>query len=312
MRACLLCLALLLAPVSARAQLALPGAVAPTPEGQTMTPPASPSTAPRNTQSPGSGPAKRSKPPAESAIVGQTLSLNGTRGALVIEKDGGDLRVTRLVLTGAKVSHPNQSCEVAMGEDGPIKLKPLGVPDGVARFELQSSACPLLIDLLGGALRVSAPYGACVFPQADCRADVAGIWGPSGGSFSDAQIKTFERERAGLEKSVQARFRELLAKFKKKPDLAKPLVKEQADFGAARSKACRDYEKEETHGFCALRLTEARDLSLQARLADAHDSKSKDDKSGKAAKEARKPSPRRSAAPKASPGAPPPPAPGLY
>jgi len=275
MRAYLLLLALLL-PVSAQAQLALPGAVAtPTPEGQTMAAP-KPS-APRKPRE-ASGPAIKPKPPAETTVLGQTFGLNGTRGALVLDKDGAELRVTRLVLSGGKVSHPNQSCEVSMGDDGPLKLKGLGAPDGVNRFELQSSACPMLIDLLGGALRVTTPFGACVFLAADCRADVAGVWGPPGASFNDSQIKTLDRERAGLDKSAQARFRDLLAKYKQQPDMAKQLVKDQVDFGATRAQTCRDYDKEETHGFCALRLTEARDLALQARLADSGEVKDKKDK----------------------------------
>ncbi|MBB4197247.1 hypothetical protein CCR94_14545 [Rhodoblastus sphagnicola] len=311
MRAFLLIFALVLAPLSAQAQLALPGAVAPTPEGESMAPP-KPHAAPRKTE--GAGPVSRPKPPAESAILGQTLSLNGTRGVLTVEKTGDDLRVTRLVLAGAKVSHPNQSCEVAMGDDGPITLKALGAPDGATRYELQSSVCPMLLDLLGGALRVSTPFGACVFMQADCRADVSGLWGPPAASFSESQIKTFERERAGLEKSTQARFRDLLNKFKKKPDLARLLVKDQADFGASRSKTCRDYDKEETHGFCALRLTEARDLALHARLAD--DAGDRKAEKGAAEKNTRKAAPRKpAAAPRPTtlaPAAAPTAQPGLY
>jgi len=277
-------LASMAAPAPARAQLALPGAVeAPTAQGQTLAPP-TPHKAPRADPT-GLGPAIRPKPPTESAVLGQTLSLDGARGAIVIEKNDGALAVTRLLLTGAKISQPNQTCSVAMGEDGPIKLTPLGAPEGATRFELDSSACPLQLDLLGGALRVSTPFGACAFTQADCRADVAGLWGPPGASFSASQVKTFERERAGLEKSLQARFRELVKAFKKKPDLAGQAVKAQADFAASRAQTCRDYDKEEVHGFCALRLAEARDLALQARLADARDelAKTKADKARKQA-----------------------------
>jgi hypothetical protein len=315
MRPFLIVLALTLAtPQWARAQMALPGAVAaPTPEGEAVAPPPAEHAAPRKrSQSSGLGLAIRPKPPVESAVTGQALSLNGTRGTLLIEKGDGELRVTKLVLPGARISHPNQSCELAMGEDGPIKLKPLGTPLGVQSFELQSSACPLVLDLLGGAFHVGAPPGACTFTQADCRADFEGVWGPGGGSFSDGQIKTFERERAGLERSVQTRFRELLHKFKKKPDLAKALVKDQAAFAAIRSRTCRDYEREEAHGFCALRLTEARDFALQAKLADFTDGKDtkgrKEPKGGKPVKEARKPGvrPGPHRAPPQAPATPPP------
>lgn len=295
MRAChllLLALLVLLTPVAASAQLALPGAVStPTPEGQALAPPKPAAAAkPREHFAP-----VKPKPPAESAVLGQTFGLNGVRGALSLDKDGGELRVTRLVLSGAKVSHPNQSCEVSMGDDGPIRLKALGAPEGANRFELESSVCPMLIDLLGGALRVTTPFGACAFFAADCRADVAGLWGPPGSAFSDGQIKNFERERAGLEKSAQARFRALLDRYKKQPDQAKELVKDQADFSSTRARTCRDYDKEETHGFCALRLTEARDLALQTRIAEAGE-----DKERKAEVKKRK-APRPTAAPAPAP-----------
>ena len=301
MRACLLLLALLI-PVSASAQLALPGAVAaPTPEGHATAPPKAAAPADRK---PREFLPVKPKPPAEGAVLGQTFGLNGTRGALVLDKEAGELRVTRFVLSGAKVSHPNQSCEVSMGDDGPLKLKAMGAPEGANRYELQSTACPMVIDLLGGALRVTTPFGACVFFEADCRADVAGLWGPAGSSFGDSQAKTLDRERAGLEKSAQARFRALLARYKKQPEIASQLVKDQADFGAARAQTCRDYDREEAHGFCALRLTEARDLSLQARIAEAGE-----DKDAKAAKKRVKPpAPRPAATPSPAPA----PQPGVY
>ena len=245
----------------------LPGAVgAPTPAGQSLAPPA-PRSGPSQAGGVYSGHFSAARPPSVDSIVDKPFSLAGVRGLLQIEKSGTDLRVSQLTVAGGKISRPNQTCEVSMGAEGPIGLKPLGAPDGVQRYELDSSACALQFDVLSGALRARSPNGACSFPQADCRVDPSGLWGPAGGSFSDTQIKSIEKERGALENAVRSHFRTLLSKYKKDKPAAQAAIKEQAGFSSERSQTCRDYDREEAVGFCALRLTEARDFHLQARLA---------------------------------------------
>jgi hypothetical protein len=267
-----LSLALIWASASS-AQMALPGAVAPTPAGQAVAPP---KVAPAAKKRPSDGAVETdrhfapAKPPGVEAVVGKTFGLSGSRGALALEKTGSDLQASRLTLVGDKISQPNQACEVSMGGDGPVKLKPLGAPDGLWRFELDSTACPLQFDVLSGALRATSPAGACTFAQADCRVDGAGLWGPPGSSFSDADAKALEKERATLEKSLRAHFRGLLARLKKDKPATQAAVKEQAAANSQRAQVCRDYDRDDAQGFCALRLTEARDLQLQARLAAAN------------------------------------------
>jgi hypothetical protein len=207
------------------------------------------------------------KPPTVEAVIGKSLGLAGSRGALTVEKSGADLRLSRLTLAGDKISQPNQACEVAMGGDEKLTLKSLGAPDGVLRYELDSSACPLQFEFLNGALRATSPAGACSFAQADCRVDGAGLWGPPGSSFGEAEAKTIERERAAAEKSVRAHFRSLLARLKKDKLAIQAAVKEQAGFSSQRAQTCRDYDRDDAQGFCSLRLTEARDFRLQMRLA---------------------------------------------
>lgn len=259
-------LVLIFTAAPSRAQMQLPGAVAPTPAGQSLAPPSS-QAGPSKAGGGYSGHFSAAKPPSLESIVDKPFSLGGVRGSLQVEKSGTDLRVSQLTVSGGKISRPNQSCEVSMGAEEPIRLKPLGAPDGVQRFELDSTACPLQFDVLSGALRARSPNGACSFPQADCRADPSGLWGPAGSSFSDAQIKSIEKERGGLENAVRAHFRTLLSKYKKDKPAAEAAIKEQAGFSSERAQICRDYDREEAVGFCALRLTEARDFSLQARLA---------------------------------------------
>jgi len=215
-------------------------------------------------------------------VIGKPLGLAGSRGALTVETSGADLRLSRLTLTGDKISQPNQACEVVMGGDEQLKLNPLGAPDGVLRYALDSSACPLQFDFLNGALRATSPSGACSFAQADCRVDGAGLWGPPGSTFGEAEAKTIEHDRATAEKNVRAHFRSLLARLKKDKPAIQAAVREQAGFSSQRAQTCRDYDRDDAQGFCALRLTEARDFRLQTRLAATNDSAS-DKKSGKKA-----------------------------
>lgn len=295
MRSLLLISALVLiaATPAARAQLQLPGAVgAPTPAGQTIAPPAPRAEGPSGGTY--SGHFSAARPPGVDSVVDRTFSLSGARGSLQIEKSGAGLRVARLTAVGDKISRPNQSCEVSMGAERPIELKPLGAPDGVLRFALDSSACPLQFDVLNGALRARSPNGACAFAEADCRIDASGLWGPSGGGFSDAQIKSFEKERGAVENAMRGHFRTLLDKFKKDKPAAQAAIKEQAGFSSERAQVCRDYDREDSAGFCALRLTEEQDFRLQARLASD---------SGAARPEKKKP-PRPKPAKPAAPAAP--------
>jgi hypothetical protein len=270
---------LILPPTASLAQMVLPGAVsAPTPVGQPGATPSqkSPGGKPKG-EAGGAAAVDRhfvtAKPPAVETVVGKPFSLSGSRGALLVEKSGADLRLSRLALTGDKISQPNQPCEVTMGGAESLALKPLGSPDGVLRFELDSSACPVQFDVLNGALRAASAAGACSFVQADCRADAAGLWGPPGDSFGEPQAKSIERERTTLENNVRAHFRSLLSKYKKDKPALRAAVMEQAAFSASRSQTCRDYDREDAHGFCALRLTEARDYRLQTHLAEGNAAK---------------------------------------
>ena len=74
---------------------------------------------------------------------------------------------------------------------------------------------------------------------------------------------------------------------------AADLVRDQNGFAAQRDELCRDYAKESLHGYCALRVTEARTALLQTRLDELSPAtaskttseKSKKAKSRKSAKE---------------------------
>jgi hypothetical protein len=253
-----LSLLVLLAACPAAAQMVLPGAVAPTAEGAVAAPPSL-------------GPAKPAIPPVmrapgESAIAGRDLQLNGSRGLFTFERADKPLRIGRLVLPGDQASRPGQYCRVEI-EGGKIDLHPVGRVDGLVRYDVDLAVCPFRFDILDGALRVSRPAGAgiCEIREADCRVDPTGLWGPSGGTITGEQVKQLERARAKADADVRAAFKALLVGVKDKAQI-KELASEQAAFSSRRTEACDAYAQEDVHGFCALRFTEARLLSLNARL----------------------------------------------
>ncbi len=270
----LLALILLATTSPAGAQLALPGAVnASTPQGAEA-PPAASALNPKNgsNQPYGSQP-MIVKPPGEATILGQTLSLDGQKGALAIEKSGERLQIVRLTLVGEQISHPNQSCQINIAAERPIALKPLGQPDGLWRYRLEAPACPFTLDVLDGAILAASPGGACSFQQADCRVNPAGLWGPASDSFGPKRIAAIERERSAMENSTRANFRLLSEKFHGNRDAARAAVIEQAAFSSRREEMCRDYDQEGAHGFCALRVTEARNFLLRQRLTSMKSSR---------------------------------------
>ena len=49
---------------------------------------------------------------------------------------------------------------------------------------------------------------------------------------------------------------------------AADLIRDQNGFAGQRDDICRDYAKESVHGYCALRVTEARTVLLETRLSE--------------------------------------------
>lgn len=239
----------------ARAQLLLPGAIQ-------SSPPAG---------NPAGAPAKARpvvlKPPPESTITGLELARDGADGTIAFGgAPGMGLEITHLSLAGEAISHPGEQCRVDVVSDTPIQTVFTGRPDGVSRYEVNIEACPFSFDVLDGAVMISRAPPSCDFSAADCRAAMAGFWGPPGKSFGPDQIKQLERERGLAESSMRAEFRALLANAGKDKAAIKKIAGEQAGFSSERDVTCRNYTGEDVHGFCALRVTQARALALQTAL----------------------------------------------
>jgi len=246
----------LAAPV--RAQMVLPGAVAPSPVGAVQSVPG----------------ASKPKPPViinhiagEEAVVGRPLHLNGRQGTIELIKTTDGLGLAKLLLAGNMISRPGDSCQVDVVSGAPAPLSPRGKPDGVLRFENDMPACSFTLDVLQGAALLKASAEVCTFAAADCKVRPGGMWGPSPASIGPDQINADTRARTGAETSLRASFKSLMERHSNRNE-TRVLASEQAGFSSQREEICRDYAGEDKHGFCATRFTEAKVASLRARLGD--------------------------------------------
>jgi hypothetical protein len=268
-RFCLLscCLvAVALAASEAGAQLMLPGAAPAAPQGATASP-AKPRTAGAGKGSGAS--AKGVKPgaaPGVASLAGRPLLLNGKSGLLQISGDDKTATIDKLQLAGESVSDSSQRCVVDIVGENPIQATSVGRPDGLLRFEADVPACPFSFDILDGAALAPSQITACVFKAADCQTGPGGLWGPDGASLVGDAAK-FAKERAEAEKAMAKAVRAVQDRASDSPEAA-DLIRDQNGFAGQRDDICRDYAKESVHGYCALRLTQARTALLETRLSE--------------------------------------------
>jgi hypothetical protein len=268
-RFCLLscCLvAVALAASEAGAQLMLPGAAPAAPQGATASP-AKPRTAGAGKGSGAS--AKGVKPgaaPGVASLAGRPLLLNGKSGLLQISGDDKTATIDKLQLAGESVSDSSQRCVVDIVGENPIQATSVGRPDGLLRFEADVPACPFSFDILDGAALAPSQITACVFKAADCQTGPGGLWGPDGASLVGDAAK-FAKERAEAEKAMAKAVRAVQDRAADSAGAA-DLIRDQNGFAGQRDDICRDYAKESVHGYCALRLTQARTALLETRLSE--------------------------------------------
>ena len=211
------------------------------------------------------------KPPGEDTIIGRTLTHDGTSGAMVFNKPGGDLVLTRFALSGSRISAPGQTCSIDVSLNPPLVTAPKGRPDGAFRYAVPFEACPFSVDVLDGAVLAASPTPTCEFKAADCKIALGGLWGPTPAEISPKRAKDLEHDRVRIEATMRADFRALLKKAGKDKTAIKAIAGEQAGFSSDREVTCRDYAQESVHGFCSTQITEARVLSLIAKFDLAAD-----------------------------------------
>jgi hypothetical protein len=201
--------------------------------------------------------------PSEEGVLGRDLKLNGTAGALRLDRTGQGALQAQVALAGTKISQPTESCTARLGGGGPIPLTSLGKADGLARYELQAPACPIVFDVIEGGVLVSAPTEICAIQEADCQTDPRGMWGPDPASLM-ARAAELEQARGSFDKAVRENYKALAQRATGQG--ARPIVAEQAAFSSEREQVCRSYAREGAHGFCNARYSEARAVTLAARL----------------------------------------------
>ena len=254
-----------LAASEAGAQLVLPGAAPAAPQGAT----ASPAKARTGVAKSAGASAKGVKPgaaPGVASLAGRPLLLNGKSGLLQISGDDKTATIDKLQLAGESVSDSSQRCVVDIVGENPIQATSVGRPDGLLRFEADVPACPFSFDVLDGAALAPSQITACVFKAADCQTGPGGLWGPDGASLVGDAAK-FAKERAEAEKAMAKAVRAVQDRASDSPEAA-DLIRDQNGFAGQRDEICRDYAKESIHGYCALRLTQARTALLETRLSE--------------------------------------------
>ncbi len=213
--------------------------------------------------------------PGEGTIVGRELRLNGARGALFFEMRDKQLALTSLSVLGEKISKRGDLCQVDV-PDAPFTARALPRADGLRRYEVAVPGCTFTMEVLDSAVQINigdatssaALGGTCDFVAADCRAAMAGVWGPNASALG-AEIKNIEHVRSTAEKNARANFRALLAAAGRDKLKVRLVASEQAGFSSRRAEQCEDYAGEAVHGFCASRVTEAWAIALRARLNPA-------------------------------------------
>lgn len=120
----------------AHAQMALPGAVAPTPAGTVTT------SKPKNyAGSMGEARVKAVMPkaPSEDTILGKTLKLDGAGSEIQITRPGTDLQVGKLVFVGDRLSRSGEQCRYE-APGAPLKLSTKESGAGLRRYEVDFPA----------------------------------------------------------------------------------------------------------------------------------------------------------------------------
>ncbi|MFE1602302.1 hypothetical protein [Methylobacterium sp. ID0610] len=208
------------------------------------------------------------KAPNDDGAIGQDLQQNGSAGSLRLERAQGGGLTARITLDGTKVSQPTESCRVPLNGGTPIALADQGRPNGVTRLASSDPVCPLRMEILDGSVLVTPQTepDICVFQAADCATTPKGLWGP-GAAALVTRAQEFDTARGSADRAVRENYKVMTQRARRED--VRPIVAEQAAFSADREQMCRAYAREGVHGFCHLRFTEARVLSLATRLGIA-------------------------------------------
>ncbi|MDE2364948.1 MAG: hypothetical protein KGM42_19895, partial [Hyphomicrobiales bacterium] len=245
----------------ARAQMQLPGAVAPAAAGTVSAPAAAKAAKPKPKRVAPAAP----RIPTDDAVVGHALMLNGKTGLMEFSRQAKELQLLRLKLAGDQIDRPGEPCEIDLTSQ-PVALKGTGRPMGVNRYDLDLPACPFSVDIWEGAALAIRTNGACEFKAAGCRVDPTGLWGQPASEIGPQRAKEIEGQRRRAEQDMRSQFKTWIATARGDRDLVSRIAREQAAFSSRREELCRTYAREAQHGYCDLVATEARTSALAAHI----------------------------------------------
>lgn len=231
--------------------------------------------------------------PSEETILGHELTRAGAKGLIAFARvPDQSLQITKLVMEGEENAPPFNECRVDVNASTSLSVRALGRNAGLAHYEVDLEACPFSFDVMNGAILVAHEGPQCNFKAANCLIDPSGLWGPGGSSFSDKQIKAMEHARALAEANMRTNYRALQSRAGKDRSEIKRNASEQAGFSSEREVVCRNYDREEVHGFCGLQITQSRVLALQTEYNERALAPG-DEKPAKSVRRANHPSPRK-------------------
>jgi hypothetical protein len=204
------------------------------------------------------------KAPNDADVLGRDLQQNGSAGTLRLERAASGF-TGKVTLSGSKISNPVEACSVPLNRGEAIPLVDKGRPEGLTRLEAGVPACPLRFEILDGAVlaTLEGESDMCTFQAQDCQVEPKGLWGPAPATLLP-RAGEFESARGPADRAVRENFKVLGQRAGTAG--IRTVVAEQAAFSADREQVCRNYGREAAHGFCHLRFTEARGLSLATRL----------------------------------------------
>lgn len=236
------------------------------------------------------------RPPSEDTLAELQLRHNGRRGMLLFKKSPGGLALTTIVLDGDVISTPGKTCRIEV-PGGPHTVRFDGFSNGLRKYAVDLAQCPFSFTVLDGALiatynkssvSTALGRGTCTFKEKNCRGYLAGVWGPSGRSFTKNTYRGIEKARGRSERDARANFQALLRANQGDKKGIRAVAADQAGFSARREERCRDYLREHIHGFCASRVTEARAIGLGAKLNETITAKNKEIAAKRAERDAKR------------------------
>ena len=204
------------------------------------------------------------KAPNDADVLGRDLLQNGSAGVLRLERGAAGF-TAKVTLAGSKLSNPVEACTVPLNNGEPMALSDKGRPEGLTRLETGAQGCALRFEILDGAVlaTLDGETDLCTFQAQDCQVEPKGLWGPAPATLMP-RAGEFESARGPADRAVRENYKVLGQRAGTAG--IRPVVAEQAAFSADREQLCRSYSREAAHGFCHLRFTEARGLSLATRL----------------------------------------------